>query len=156
MRRTIQRLLTSFGPMKLLLRLAVRIFAPKNLVGVVGVILNDEGQVLLAEHVFRTRYRWGLPGGWVSRGEDPATALARELREELALEIEVGDVLLCRTEATVKRLFSPRSIGVAFMATTRGTPEVSSREILGTRWVPLESAGDELMPFQRDAVAIAG
>ena len=36
---------------------------------------------------------WEFPGGKVERGEDPEDALVRECREEIALEIEVGDIL---------------------------------------------------------------
>jgi ADP-ribose pyrophosphatase YjhB (NUDIX family) len=62
--------------------------------GVAGVIFNAVGQVLLVEHVFHPHAPWGLPGGWVDRCEDPADALRREMREELALEVTVGPVLL--------------------------------------------------------------
>ena len=60
---------------------------------VVGAAVVRDGRVLAAR---RTRPaaaagRWELPGGAVEPGEDEQTALARELREELDLDVVVGD-----------------------------------------------------------------
>lgn len=58
------------------------------LLGVVGLVINDEGHVLVLEHRFRTPYRWGLPGGFIDYGESLAAGLRRELMEEVGLAIE--------------------------------------------------------------------
>jgi 8-oxo-dGTP diphosphatase len=58
---------------------------------VVGAVLIEGGRVLAAR---RTRPaelagRWEFPGGKTEDGEDPRTALVREIREELSASIEV-------------------------------------------------------------------
>ena len=53
--------------------------------GVAGVIVNEAGLVLL--QLRSDSGTWGLPGGAIDPGEEPAEALVREIREETALEI---------------------------------------------------------------------
>jgi 8-oxo-dGTP diphosphatase len=53
--------------------------------GVAAVIINEAGHVLLQRR--SDDGRWGLPGGAMEPGEEPAEALVREIREETALEI---------------------------------------------------------------------
>lgn len=53
--------------------------------GVAAVIINADGHVLLQ---LRSDDRtWGLPGGAMEPGEEPAETLVREVREETALEV---------------------------------------------------------------------
>lgn len=52
-----------------------------------GFIVKDN-QVLLVEHVGGNG-KWTLPGGGEKRGETIETALRREIKEELGLEIKV-------------------------------------------------------------------
>lgn len=91
---------------------------PKFLVGVCGVCLNEQGQALLLRHRFHKEgLEWGLPGGWMARGEAPALALRREILEETGLAAEVvaplvvdGDgawveiIYLCRVPTEIPRL----------------------------------------------------
>ncbi|MGH7299939.1 MAG: NUDIX hydrolase [Candidatus Rokuibacteriota bacterium] len=53
--------------------------------GVAAVIINPAGQVLLQRR--SDDGKWGLPGGGMEPGEEPADTLVREIREETALEI---------------------------------------------------------------------
>lgn len=61
---------------------------------VCGALVRD-GAVLATRRgpAMRHAGRWELPGGKVEPGEDDATALARELHEELKLRVEVGALL---------------------------------------------------------------
>lgn len=58
---------------------------------VAGAIIND-GTVLLAQRLRPPELagRWELPGGKVADGETERGALARELAEELGIDVTVG------------------------------------------------------------------
>ena len=62
------------------------------LVGVVGLGVDPQGRVLLARHRFGAP-QWRFLGGFLSPGERLEDALAREVREETGLQIEVGPIL---------------------------------------------------------------
>jgi 8-oxo-dGTP pyrophosphatase MutT (NUDIX family) len=59
-------------------------------VSVKGVVCDSAGRVLLLKNV---RREWELPGGKLELGEDPATAVAREISEETAWQVAVRDIL---------------------------------------------------------------
>ena len=59
------------------------------------LIRDDEGpdpRVLMCQLTYKTD--WDLPGGVVEVGESPRVAVAREVEEELGLEIEAGSLVL--------------------------------------------------------------
>jgi mutator protein MutT len=63
----------------------------KALIVTAGLMVA-EGKVLLAQRKENAHQGllWEFPGGKVTEGEEPRQALRRELREELAVEVEVG------------------------------------------------------------------
>jgi len=109
---------------------------PRYSVGVVGVVFNEQAEVLLVEHVFHARLPWGLPGGWTDRSEDPAAAVEREMREELGLTVDAHTVLL--VECT-----QSNHLDIAFLCTAQGEIGDLSYELLSYQWYAL----DDLPPM---------
>ena len=56
-------------------------------VSVKGVLLSPNKEVVL---LMNERNEWELPGGRIELGESSAECLAREIREELSIDVKVG------------------------------------------------------------------
>lgn len=56
-----------------------------------GVLRDPDGRVLLCELTYKAE--WDLPGGVVDPSESPAACVVREVREELAVDVEVQGLL---------------------------------------------------------------
>ncbi len=57
-----------------------------------GIIEDETGRLLIAQRPPHKKLagQWEFPGGKIERGEDPPAALARELKEELSLDVAIG------------------------------------------------------------------
>jgi 8-oxo-dGTP diphosphatase len=113
---------------------AVRVIAPRYVLGTV-LALRQDGHVLMlrARHV---RFGWTLPGGLVQAGEQPRTALVRELEEELRLDVDVppdAALVVVDTEA--------RRVDFVFELSVTDRPELTldHMEVLEARWLPMTS-----------------
>ena len=56
-----------------------------------AIVRDSSGRILLVDPTYKPD--WDLPGGMAEANEPPADAVRRELREELGLDIQVGDLL---------------------------------------------------------------
>lgn len=93
----------------------------RTVVVVAGLLVRG-GKLLIAQRPEgkKRALQWEFPGGKAEEGETPAEALRREMREELAIDVEVGRVfetltheypdihvevhfLVCRTEQEPER-----------------------------------------------------
>jgi len=115
--------------------------------GVVGVVLNVHGEILIVEHVFHPECPWGLPGGWLNPGEAPQDGLRREMLEELGIAVEVGQPLLVNTG------YSSRThLDISFLCQTNSAAISLSSELLDFRWVTPATL-PRMKPFHTASVA---
>ena len=108
-----------------------------------AMLFDDAGRILLLEHVFRPDSGWGIPGGFVMKGENPEDALRRELREEVAIEIKDVKLVFTRTLGPL------RQVEIYFRARVIGDPKPSSFEIKRAQWFALDQLPPELSKDQR-------
>jgi len=110
---------------------------------VAGVIADPRGRILLAR---RTEGRdlaglWEFPGGKREPDETPEETLARELREELGIEVEVGAPLI-----TVPHRYPHKRLrlDVRHIDAWTGTPKGLDGQALA--WVPPHKLASYAMP----------
>lgn len=70
-----------------------RLYPTRPIVGVGGVIIEGGKVVLVKRKYEPLALRWSIPGGALEVGEPLETGVARELREETGLDVEVGPVI---------------------------------------------------------------
>jgi ADP-ribose pyrophosphatase YjhB (NUDIX family) len=135
-------------PAKLRRRTA-RIGHPHFAVTVGAFIFDYRGQILLLDHLFRPDDGWGVPGGFINKGEQPEDALRRELREEIGIEVDQVQILFART------LPKTGQIEIYFRAKAIGHPEPRSFEIKSSGWFNPEDLPATLSKDQRRLIARA-
>ncbi len=63
-------------------------------INVVAAVIMKEGKVFATQRGYgEFKDGWEFPGGKVEAGESPEEALCREIREELEVEVNVGDLI---------------------------------------------------------------
>ncbi len=103
--------------------------------------------------------RWELPGGKVDPGESDAAALTRELREELGVEVEVGEQIGPDVALGPRRVL--RCLRARLLDPTRPIEPTEHDQV---RWLTADEldepdwldADDELLPHLRTALAARG
>ena len=120
---------------------------------VAAVIEDGAGRVLVAQRPAHKHLalKWEFPGGKVEPGESPEVALARELREELGIEIEIRCALPRFTHdyGTVAIAMIPFVCRLA-----PGSPAPQAHEHAALRWVsPTELATLDLAAADLPIVA---
>lgn len=62
-------------------------------VGVGGIVLKEDSILLVRRGNPPSKGQWGVPGGVLELGESVKAGVAREVKEETGIEVEVGDLV---------------------------------------------------------------
>jgi ADP-ribose pyrophosphatase YjhB (NUDIX family) len=112
------------------------------------IVTNLGGDVLLLKHSYGADV-WALPGGGLGRGEDPAAAARREVREELGIDITRIEVIATLEEELSG---SPHTAHL-FAATCDQHPRPDGREVTEARFFPSHSLPEPLGRTTRSRIA---
>ena len=101
----------------------------------VGVVFNQEGQVLVGQRVVKDRYfaKWEFPGGKLEAGETVEQALIREFREETDINIRSSAPLII-----IEHDYPDRQVRLHVHKVDEFNGEVRSVEGQALKWVSLD------------------
>ncbi len=122
----------------------VRSTQKKFTVSVAAIVVNENGEILLLNHVLRSDLSWGIPGGFIMNGEQPEAAVKREIREETGLELENIKLIRLRT--------MNRHIEILFRASPVGTAKVQSLEINELGWFKINEMPEKMSHIQKQVI----
>lgn len=126
---------------------------PRPRIQVVAAVIERDGRFLVTRRPGGTHLEgyWEFPGGKRNEGESDAEALAREIREELAVEVIVGDLVLF-----VSHGYADREVALSFYrCELRGEPAPELGQEM--RWVPRADLGTlQFPPADRELIVVLG
>ncbi len=130
----------------------MRLISPSFTVGAICLVERSDGRVLLIRHSYRER--WGLPGGLLAKGEDPAVGAVREVAEEVGLVVELVGAPSVVVDAELQR------VDVVYRAqpVSNERPDAArptSPEIREVRWFDADELPDLQEETSNALVALA-
>jgi mutator protein MutT len=118
---------------------------------VIAAVVEREGRFLLTRRLEGTHLSglWEFPGGKCEDGEPHEACLAREMREELAVDVAIGEEIF-----TVEHAYADRSVRLHFLR-CRIIGEPSPQLGQQIQWASREELGRlEFPDADRDLIAM--
>lgn len=113
-----------------------------------AIVVDERGKVLLQQR--SDNGQWGIPGGGIDPGEEPAHAVIREVYEETGLDVEVSRLVgLFGGKQQIKQY--PNGDRIAYVSitfecrVTGGEIKPDPDESLDVRWFALDELPPEFM-----------
>jgi 8-oxo-dGTP diphosphatase len=92
---------------------------------VYGILINEQKQVLVSDELIRGSYITKFPGGGLDFGEGTRGCLQREFKEEMDLEVEIGDHIYT-TDYFQLSAFNPDHQIISIYYFTRALEEIKT------------------------------
>jgi 8-oxo-dGTP diphosphatase len=117
-----------------------RDYPERPIVGVGAVVVQGGRALIVRRATEPLKGQWSIPGGMLELGEKLREGLAREVLEETALEVEVGDVLdvfdSIFPDAEGRTQF--HYVLIDYLCTVRGGKATAGSDVSEVRWVTSE------------------
>jgi 8-oxo-dGTP diphosphatase len=98
---------------------------PEFTIRVYGILINDNKQVLVSDEYIRGSYYTKFPGGGLEFGEGTRDCLKREFKEEMDLDVEIGDHLYT-TDFFQMSAFRPDQQIISIYYTAKALEEIKA------------------------------
>ena len=131
------------------------------------MLLNRQGQVFVGKRIDQTVEGWQMPQGGIDAGEEPRTAVLRELKEEAGTD---KAEIIAEMDDWVTYDLPAHLVGIAFHGKYRGQRQKwfalrflgedrdidlfgHEPEFAEWKWVDMEHLPALIVPFKRDSYA---
>ena len=128
---------------------AANIAAKKSIAVAVGVVINGQRQVLIA---LRSKAQhqgglWEFPGGKIESGESDCQGLARELAEEVGIE-----VITTKALTTIEHDYGDKIVDLRFILVTEFSGEAQGKEGQQIKWVSINDLPQYSFPEANNVI----
>ena len=120
--------------------------------GASGIVINDNQEILL--QLRQDLNIWGLPGGAMEPGEEPAEAVIREVYEETGVQVHPERIIaVLAGQDHLVTYPNQDQVGVTAIVflcrPIKGKAKVNDGESLAVRYFPLDELPDSLLGIHR-------